>query len=776
MLQKTCSRCGEVRPIVVFVNRINAGKVEGVDGYCLRCARELKIEPIASQLERMGISDEEIEEMENQMQSLMQGVDEFGSDDEGHAPAFDLGKLLSGMIPMPQNKEEDDAGETLPVSTEKTDRKQEKRSKRDEKKAEDNRKYLNQFCLDLTKKARENALDRVIGREMELDRVIQILSRRTKNNPCLIGEPGVGKTAIAEALAQRIADGTVPYRLKNREIFVLDMTALVAGTQFRGQFENRIRALLTEVKKCGNVILMIDEIHTLVSAGDAEGGMNAANILKPALSRGEIQVIGATTLVEYRKHIEKDAALERRFQPVLVEEPSIAEAIEILNGIAPHYEAFHRIGIPPVILADAVRLSERYITDRFLPDKAIDLIDEAASRASLNSRTLERLALLTDERAEQNRLLEEAQNEAEPTDETYARIAHAKTALATTEEEFNRLVSEKEHEVLTRDDLAAVIEVWTGIPAASIRQSEWEKIATLDAKLAERIKGQEDAIDALCRAIRRARAGISPKRKPASFLFAGPTGVGKTELVKQLAIHLFDSEEALIRLDMSEYMEKHAVSRIIGSPPGYVGYDEAGQLTEKVRRKPYSVVLFDEIEKAHPEVLNVLLQILDDGRITDSHGKRINFENTVIVMTTNAGSGGTSAVGFSDSQKKQSAEHTKKALLDFLRPEFLNRIDEIVTFAPLNTEILTQIAAILLSDLKDAMRESGLSLSYTEEVCAFAARASFNEKFGARELRRYLQKHVEDKIASLLISSYRTKTKDIFLSVENDSITVTTKG
>ena len=765
MLQKTCSRCGEVRPIVVFVNRINAGKVEGVDGYCLRCARELKIEPISSQLDRMGLSDEDIEEMENQMQGLMQGSDsEFGSDDEGHAPAFDLGRLLSGMMPMnPPQKD----GETPSLHE---DGKGEKKSKKAQKKEEDERKYLNQFCLDLTRRAREGMLDPVIGRETELARVIQILSRRTKNNPCLIGEPGVGKTAIAEALAQRIADGTVPHRLKNREIFVLDMTSLVAGTQFRGQFENRIRALITEVKKCGNVILMIDEIHTLVSAGDAEGGMNAANILKPALSRGEIQVIGATTLTEYRKHIEKDTALERRFQSVLVDEPSIGESIEILNGVAPHYEAFHHIRIPPVILADAVRLSERYITDRFLPDKAIDLIDEAASRASLDSKVLERLAVLTDERAEQNRILEEALAETEPTDDTYAKIAHAKTALAASEEEFNALLAKRDTEVLTRDDLAAVIEIWKGIPAASIRQSEWEKIASLPNKLRARLKGQDEAIDALFSSIRRNRAGISPKHKPASFLFAGPTGVGKTELVKQLAVALFDSEEALIRLDMSEYMEKHAVSRIIGSPPGYVGYDEAGQLTEKIRRKPYSVVLFDEIEKAHPEVLNILLQILDDGRITDSHGKRVNFENTVIVMTTNAGSAKGEAVGFSRSQKEQRGEHTKKALLEFLRPEFLNRIDEIITFSPLSEETMVEIASIMLSDIRDTMKENGITLTYTDDICRHAAREGYSEKYGARHLRRFLQKNVEDKIAALLLDSWQTPPDEITLCITDGEL------
>ncbi len=765
MVQKVCSRCGKERPIVVFVNRINAGKVEGVDGYCLRCARELKIEPISSQLERMGVSDEDIEEMENQMQGLLQGAEEeFGADDEGHAPAFDLGRLLSGMMQMPTGQDE-----TLPAEP-VSDKKAEKKAKKDAKKTEEERKYLSQFCLDLTRRAREGKLDRIIGREQELDRVIQILSRRGKNNPCLIGEPGVGKTAIAEALAQRIAEGKVPYRLKDREIFVLDMTALVAGTQFRGQFENRIRALIGEVKKCGNIILMIDEIHTLVSAGDAEGGMNAANILKPALSRGEIQVIGATTLVEYRKHIEKDAALERRFQPVTVDEPSISDSIEILNGIAPYYETFHQIKIPPVVLADAVRLSERYITERFLPDKAIDLIDEAASRASLDSAVLERLAVLQDERAAQNRILEQAEAETAPTDETYAKIAHAKTALATSEAEFNELLAKRDSVVLTRDDLARVIEIWTGIPASSIRKNEWEKIAALPTALRTRLKGQDEAVDALCRAIARSRTGISPKHKPASFLFAGPTGVGKTELVKQLSVALFDSEEALIRLDMSEYMEKHAVSRIIGSPPGYVGYDEAGQLTEKIRRKPYSVILFDEIEKAHPDVLNVLLQILDDGRITDSHGKTVNFENTVIVMTTNAGSTKADAVGFSRSQKEQSAERTQKALLEFLRPEFLNRIDEVITFAPLSMAVMEEIAALLLGDLKDAMKEQGLTLLYDDEVCRTAAKDSYSEKFGARELRRYLQKHVEDPTAALLLASFENPPTEIRLTVKNGKI------
>ncbi len=777
MMQKVCSRCGKERPIVVFVNRISAGKVEGVDGYCLRCARELKIEPISSQLDRMGLSDEDIEEMENQMLALanpdaMDGMD-FAGDDEGAAPALDLTRLLSGMIPMPTPNETENgekAGELAKVPNTPN-----KKTKKD-KSPKETRKYLNQFCLDLTAKARAGKLDRVIGRERELERVIQILSRRGKNNPCLIGEPGVGKTAIAEALAQRIADETVPHRLKNREIFVLDMTALVAGTQFRGQFENRIRALIEEVKKLGNIILMIDEIHTLVSAGDAEGGMNAANILKPALSRGEIQVIGATTLAEYRKHIEKDAALERRFQSVLVDEPTFEETVEILRGVRGYYETFHSVTIDESILPEAVRLCERYLTDRFLPDKAIDLLDEAASRTSLDSAVLERLAALTEERAEQNRILEEAQEVTEPTDETYQIIAGAKTALASTEAEFEHLLSEKNSVRLTLDTLAGVIETWTGIPAASICESEWEKIRHLDETLNRRIVGQETAVNALCRAIRRNRVGISQKRKPASFLFAGPTGVGKTELVKQLSLALFDSEESLIRLDMSEFMEKHAVSRIIGAPPGYVGYDEAGQLTEKIRRKPYSVVLFDEIEKAHPDVLNILLQILDDGHITDAHGKNINFENTILVMTTNAGSQKSTAVGFAQGRQELDAERTRRALEGFLRPEFINRIDEIVTFAPLGMTEFSAIARLMLSDLKAVMALKGIPLSYDDVVCDTLAEHSFDEVYGARALRRHLQTEVEDAIATLLIEHYNAPPSAVKLTVEAGTIKANCAG
>ncbi len=765
-MQKLCSRCQLPRPIVVFVNRVQNNKVVGTDGYCLRCARELKLEPITSQLDKMGLTDEDIEEMEGQMSSLFGSSENDDPDGSHDAPAFDLGGLLSGLMP----------GAVPPMPSEnhpeivKNDPKSSKKGAKTTQKASENRKFLNQFCLDLTGKARAGALDRIVGRNEEIDRVIQILSRRAKNNPCLIGEPGVGKTAIAEGLAQRIAENKVPNRLSHKEIYVLDMTALVAGTQFRGQFENRIRALIQEVKSLGNIILMIDEIHTLVSAGDAEGGMNAANILKPALSRGEIQVIGATTLSEYRKHIEKDAALERRFQPVTVDEPSISETIEILHGVREYYENFHSIRIPDAVLSDAVHLSERYITDRFLPDKAIDLLDEAAARASLDSAILERLAVLTEERAQSAAELAEAEAETDPNDETYAKIAAAKTTLAATQEEFDRLNAQKNSVVLTQDDLAHVIELWTGISAASISENEFEKIDRLDQTLKARIIGQDEAIDAVCRAVRRRRTGVSPKQKPISFIFAGPTGVGKTELVKQLSLALFESPEALIRLDMSEFMEKHSVSRIIGSPPGYVGYDEAGQLTEKIRRKPYSVILFDEIEKAHPDVLNILLQILDDGRITDAHGKTVNFENTILIMTTNAGTGAKSAAGFSRTRAENDAEKTKKALGEFLRPEFLNRIDEIITFHALSVENCVNIANIMLKELADNLSLKGIRLNYDESVARFCAEKAYSEAFGARNLRRFLQTEAEDRIAELLVKRYRDLPDTITLTVENDAL------
>ncbi|MBR2024905.1 MAG: ATP-dependent Clp protease ATP-binding subunit, partial [Clostridia bacterium] len=624
-------------------------------------------------------------------------------------------------------------------------------------KKKDARKHLTTYCHNLTSDALNGKLDKIIGRERELERVIQILSRRQKNNPCLIGEPGVGKTAIAEALAQKIVKGEVPYKLKDCEVFLVDLTSLVAGTQFRGQFEARIHGLLDEVKAAGNIILVIDEVHNLVGTGNSEGSMNAANILKPALSRGEIQVIGATTLAEYRKFIEKDKALERRFQPVKIDEPTIDECIEMIKGIKHYYEVYHGIIIPDEIAKSAVIMSERYITDRFLPDKAIDLIDEASSHIVLHSphinerhKLIDDLALLDKKTEELNAKI--AEGGTEPTESQYKALAEYKAEKSQMLLKKAKLDAQCDNTFMTKQDLAKVIEIWTGIPASNISEEEFEKLAKLDSNIKERIIGQDEAVDSLCSAIRRSRAGVSVKKRPASFIFAGPTGVGKTELVKTLAKELFNSIENLIRLDMTEYMEKHSVSKLIGAPPGYVGYDEAGQLTEKIRRSPYSVILFDEIEKAHPDVLNILLQILDDGRITDSQGRVVNFENTVIVMTTNAGaSNGSSPAGFGSTKHEIEKEKTEKALSNFLRPEFINRIDEIITFRSLEKDDFIRISRIMLNDLKEALEERGVKFVYTEAVCDFVAEKSFSTKFGARNMRRFIQKEIEDKLANAMI-------------------------
>lgn len=739
-----CSRC-KIRPAIVFVTRIDKNE-QRQEGLCIKCAKDLGIKPVTDMINKMGLGDEELEQLSEQMGSFLNEespdapgnlpVPSEGDEIAAGAPPFDIKRLFMGGVPAPNR-----APNTA------------RPKGKDDQKPE--RKFLNLYCIDLTAKAREGSLDTIIGRQTELARMIQILCRRQKNNPCLIGEPGVGKTALAEALAQRIAEGNIPYRLRDKEVFVLDLTSLVAGTQFRGQFENRMRGLIEEVKRLGNILLVIDEIHTIVGAGDAEGGMNAANILKPALSRGELQVIGATTLAEYRKYIEKDSALERRFQPVIINEPSVADSVEILKGIKGYYERFHGIKIPDEILEKTVLFSERYITDRFLPDKAIDLLDEACAFVSLNNPTINRLDELKgilDGLREEKEKLEAA---AEPDDGVYARLADLKVKEINQMEEYGRLSAERDGILLREEDLARVIEVWTGVPASNITENEFLRINGLDERLKRRIVGQDDAVESICKAIKRSRAGIAYKRKPVSFIFAGPTGVGKTELVKTLAGDLFDSPEALIRLDMSEFMEKHSVSRIIGAPPGYVGYDEAGQLTEKIRRKPYSVILFDEIEKAHPDVMNILLQILDDGRITDAHGKEVNFENTIIVMTTNAGSGmNTNTSGFLATRHDSDREKTAKALGDFLRPEFINRVDEIITFRRLGVEQLIRIAQIQLDDLKGVLAQKGIALEYTQAAAEWIAKQSFSDKYGARNLRRYIQTNIEDKIAGDIITSY----------------------
>ena len=758
-----CARCGK-RPAVVFITRMENNQTFN-EGICLACAKELGIKPVDDILKKMGMSEEDIENMTGEFEGMLTAVEPVGEQDsltDGGAPAIDFQKLFSGFgLPMNSIQEKKHKGES-------------KNSKKEVKK-EDSKKLLSMYCTNLTEKARRGDTDRIIGRDRELDRVIQILCRRQKNNPCLIGEPGVGKTAIAEALAQKIVDGTVPEKLAGFEIWLLDLTALVAGTQFRGQFESRILGLIKEVKQAGNIILMIDEVHTIVSAGDSEGSMSAANILKPALSRGEIQVIGATTLKEYRKYIEKDSALERRFQPVMVNEPSVDETVRIISGIKKYYEDFHGISISDAVARTAVLLSERYITDRFLPDKAIDLIDEAASRVALTSVELneslknkKKLSEITVKESELSALVEKPEGQ---TEENYKAIADLKVERINLENRQNELNSSIANLQITVADIANVIEIWTGVPAADINAGEVGELEGLYERITSRIVGQEEAVDAVVRAVRRKRAGISYRTNPVSMIFAGPTGVGKTELVKTLADELFKQPESLIRLDMSEFMEKHSVSRIIGAPPGYVGYDEAGQLTEKIRRRPHAVILFDEIEKAHPDVLNILLQILDDGKITDAQGRQVNFENAIIIMTTNAGSEVSSSIsGFSENREIKSKEKTEKALSAFLRPEFINRIDEIITFRHLNEEDFVKIADINLSKLAAFMNEKGTRLTYSESVLSLIAKKSYSEKFGARNIRRFIEREIEDKIANIVIANSRTGLLGIHLTVENDQI------
>ena len=744
-----CARCHK-RMAVVFITRLENGESKN-EGICLKCAKELGIKPIDDILKKMGISNEEFDQMTDDVDGFMQEmIPEEGADspaaDSGGAPAIDFNKLLRGNL--------GGAPGTGPR----------RGAKQGETQKPPKRKFLDTYCQNITAKAREGKLDRIVGRERELARVIQILCRRQKNNPCLIGEPGVGKTAIAEALAQKIAVGEVPYRLKEAEVYLVDLTALVAGTQFRGQFESRILGLLKEVKEAGNIILVIDEVHNIVGAGDAEGSMNAANILKPALSRGEIQVIGATTLSEYRKYIEKDSALERRFQPVTVNEPSVEESVKMLEGIKHYYEEYHGIRIPDGVLSLAVTLSERYITDRYLPDKAIDLLDEAASYRALSSRELNERLELSDELEqlgkEQAALEGAPEREQDDLEEKYRRLADVRTRELRVSERLRELEPACLSVELTAEDLARVIEIWTGVPATEITENEFYRIDRLAGRLKEKIIGQDEAVDAVAKAIKRNRAGVSYKRKPVSFIFAGPTGVGKTELVKTLAADLFSSPETLIRLDMSEFMEKHSVSKIIGAPPGYVGYDEAGQLTEKIRRRPYSVILFDEIEKAHPDVLNILLQVLDDGRITDAHGKEVNFENTLIVMTTNAGSDAAAAVsGFAERAGLAAKDKTEKALLGFLRPEFINRVDEIITFNSLTREDFAKIAGLMLGQLRDALAAKEITLTYTEAATKLIAEQSYSVKFGARNMRRFIQTHVEDALAEKIIAGYNARVR-----------------
>ena len=769
-----CSKCKK-NVAVVFISRMNEKGEPVNEGLCLKCAAQLGLPQVEDMMKRMGITPDDLENLNSEMMQAFGGAEELGDvaqanedgdedEESGKTATFPfLNRLFGGNNNPPAEK-----GETPQRETGKESRKGEKKHK-----------YLDNYCINLSRRAREGKLDAVIGREEEIQRVVQILNRRQKNNPCLIGEPGVGKTAIAEGLAQRIAAGEVPFKLRDKEVYLLDLTALVAGTQFRGQFESRMKGLIEEIRKLGNVILVIDEVHNIVGAGDAEGSMNAANILKPALSRGEIQVIGATTFNEYRKYIEKDTALERRFQPVTVAEPSIEDTLKILKGIAHYYETYHGVSIPEGVLRQAVLLSERYITDRFLPDKAIDLIDEACSdlnlkdptinrrmevKRDLENVTFERETLMSAETPEGEELTEEQ------LDQRYARIAELRSQEMRLQEELTELEKKGVPQV-TMENIARVIEMWTKIPASKIKEEEFKRLAELDVRLKQHIVGQDEAVDAVSAAIRRSRVGISPKHKPVSFIFVGSTGVGKTELVKQLADDLFNSPDSLIRLDMSEFMEKHSVSRLVGSPPGYVGYDEAGQLTEKIRRKPYSVVLFDEIEKAHPDVLNILLQILDDGEVTDAHGRKVNFENTVIVMTSNAGSGkAAGAVGFGRSADDQDKERVMKALQEFLRPEFINRVDEIVYFHQLTEENFRGIAGIMLEELKAELEEKGYHFTYDDALVDYLVKKSYSAAYGARNLRRCIQKDVEDPMAARIIESYETPITQIKATAEDGAV------
>ena len=768
MQPQLCSRCKKNIAVVFITRQENGQNVN--EGLCLKCAKNLGLPQVDEMMRRMGITDEDLDNISNEMMGAFGGAENLegltdaddpdadNEDEDGKTATFPFLSRFFGGNPAANDAQ--NGNEAEQTQSPRSNKKVEKGSKH---------KFLDSYCINLSQRARDGKLDAVIGREEEIERVIQILNRRQKNNPCLIGEPGVGKTAIAEGLAQRIVAGDVPFKLRSKEVYLLDLTALVAGTQFRGQFESRMKGLIEEIRKMGNVILVIDEVHNIVGAGDAEGSMNAANILKPALSRGEIQVIGATTFTEYRKHIEKDTALERRFQPVTVNEPNMEDTLKILKGIAHYYEQFHGVKIPEGILRQAVLLSERYITDRFLPDKAIDLIDEACSDLNLHDKNINRRMELRREIEDYGKERELLQGAEEP---DFERLAELKSLEMKAQNELDALCAQGDPQ-LTMDNLARVIELWTKIPASRIREDEFRRLSELDKRLKEHIVGQDEAIEAVAAAIRRNRVGISPKHKPVSFIFVGPTGVGKTELVKQLAQDLFNSPDALIRFDMSEFMEKHSVSRIVGSPPGYVGYDEAGQLTEKIRRKPYAVILFDEIEKAHPDVMNVLLQILDDGEITDSHGRKVNFENTVIVMTSNAGSErkeGT--VGFGHTVNEQNRERAMKALGEFLRPEFLNRVDEVICFNRLDEKNFAGIAHIMLDELQKSLEDKGLHFTWDEDVEDYLVKKSYSATYGARNLRRTIQKELEDVMAAQIIDSYEHPVTQIHASMEDGKLVV----
>ena len=768
MQPQLCSRCKKNIAVVFITRQENGQNVN--EGLCLKCAKNLGLPQVDEMMRRMGITDEDLDNISNEMMGAFGGAENLegltdaddpdadNEDEDGKTATFPFLSRFFGGNPAANDAQ--NGNEAEQTQNPRSNKKVEKGSKH---------KFLDSYCINLSQRARDGKLDAVVGREEEIERVIQILNRRQKNNPCLIGEPGVGKTAIAEGLAQRIVAGDMPFKLRSKEVYLLDLTALVAGTQFRGQFESRMKGLIEEIRKMGNVILVIDEVHNIVGAGDAEGSMNAANILKPALSRGEIQVIGATTFTEYRKHIEKDTALERRFQPVTVNEPNMEDTLKILKGIAHYYEQYHGVKIPEGILRQAVLLSERYITDRFLPDKAIDLIDEACSDLNLHDKNINRRMELRREIEDYDKERELLQGAEEP---DFERLAELKSLTIKAQTELDALCAQGDPQ-LTMDNLARVIELWTKIPASRIREDEFRRLSELDKRLKEHIVGQDEAVEAVAAAIRRNRVGISPKHKPVSFIFVGPTGVGKTELVKQLAQDLFNSPDALIRLDMSEFMEKHSVSRIVGSPPGYVGYDEAGQLTEKIRRKPYAVILFDEIEKAHPDVMNVLLQILDDGEITDSHGRKVNFENTVIVMTSNAGSErkeGT--VGFGHTVNEQNRDRAMKALGEFLRPEFLNRVDEVICFNRLDEKNFAGIAHIMLDELQKSLEDKGLHFTWDEDVEDYLVKKSYSATYGARNLRRTIQKELEDVMAAQIIDSYEHPVTQIHASMEDGKLVV----